>query len=132
MTTRVSLSAILLAIFTIFFAASCATAPEIIPEDLSPAELIQRAQNAAEKKDYLNSVRLYQALLDRHPSNLTAVCAAEYEIAFIRYKQKNHKEAAERFKALLQRYEGEDAALLPTEFKVLSEKILTKIELEGE
>ncbi|MFO7975916.1 MAG: hypothetical protein R6V12_14920, partial [Candidatus Hydrogenedentota bacterium] len=51
---------------------------------------------------------------------------AEYEIAFIKYKQ-NAPAAEQLFRDLLARYEEEGAELLPAWPKVLAEKLLAEI-----
>lgn len=112
------------------FAVSCASAPQPAPENLSVAELIQRAQDAYDRDNFEQAVVFYQAIRERFPTDQSAQCAADYEIAFIRYKQKRLDEAREGFRALLARYQGPDAALLPSHYRVLGEKILAKIELE--
>ena len=110
---------------------SCASAPKPIPDTLTPAELIQRAQDNTDRNKLDEAIRYYQTILDRYPTDLPSVCAAEYEIAFIRYKQGRAEEATQGFRTLLARYEGVDAELLPAHFRILGEKILAKIELEG-
>ncbi len=124
---RVHHAVILVAAATLFF--SCASAPIPAPEGLTPAELIQRAQDANDANNREQAVIYYQAILDRFPTDLGAVCAAEYEIAFIEYKEENFEAAKTGFRSLLSRYEGSDAALLPAQYKILGEKILAKIEL---
>jgi outer membrane protein assembly factor BamD (BamD/ComL family) len=109
---------------------SCASGPVVIPDGLSPAELIQKAQDASDKYNYNQAAQYYQAILDRFPDNLPMVCAAEYEIAFIKYKEKKYVDAKAGFEKLLARYNGTDAELLPAQYKILGEKILAKIELE--
>jgi outer membrane protein assembly factor BamD (BamD/ComL family) len=109
---------------------SCASAPVPAPDGLTPAELIQRAQDASDKNNRKQAVIFYQAILDRFPTDLGSVCAAEYEIAFIRYKEKKYEEAKAGFKALLDRYQGDDGQLLPAQYRILGEKILAKIELQ--
>ncbi len=109
---------------------SCASLPVSVPEGASPAELVQMAQNAAERGKNEAAVQYYQAVLDRFPEDLPSVCAAEYEIAFIRYKEKDYGQAKPLFIRLLARYDSPDAALLPAQYKVLGEKILAMIELK--
>ncbi|WP_304221238.1 hypothetical protein [Gracilinema caldarium] len=109
---------------------SCASAPAAVPEGLTPMELIQRAQDATDKNQYNVAIQYYQAILDRYPDDEEMVCAAEYEIAFIKYKQKKYAEAKAGFYALLDRYKQVDAEFLPAQYKILAEKVLAKIELE--
>jgi tetratricopeptide (TPR) repeat protein len=106
--------------------AACTSMP-YIPENLSPAELIQKGQEASDRNRYKQSLQYYEAILERYPSYIDEVCAAEYEIAFIHYKQKQYELAKSEFHALLSRYETPDAELLPLQFKKLTEIVLAKI-----
>jgi TolA-binding protein len=106
---------------------ACATGPADIPGDISPEELIQRAQEASDRNRFNLSLRYYQVIPERFPSNIDFICAAEYEIAFIHYKQKKYAQAREELQALLRRYEGPDGVLLPGQFRVLAEIVLKRI-----
>jgi len=108
-----------------FFA--CATGTANIPQDLTPAELIQRAQEASERNRYNQALQYYTALLERNSTNIDLVCTAEYEIAFIQYKQKKYSQAKEGFKSLLERYNSPDGHLYPPQFKRLSTIVLERI-----
>ena len=119
--TMVFLAAALLAF-------SCATGPVTIPENLSPAELIQRAQEASDRNRFEISLQYYETLIERFPFDIDNIIAAEYEIAFIHYKQKNYETAKAEFTELLERYNTPDEELLPPQFKILSLKIMDKIE----
>ncbi|MDR1174604.1 MAG: hypothetical protein LBK83_03925 [Treponema sp.] len=107
---------------------SCAGGPEEIPDDLSAMELIQRGQEASDKNRYGLSLLYYQALLERNRTNSTLVCTAEYEIAFIHYKEKNYDQARDELEALLERYEEEDAETLPPEYRILADIVLKHID----
>lgn len=107
---------------------ACATGLMVIPDDLSPAELIQRAQEASDRNRYNTALQYYEALLERNPLNVDLVCTAEYEIAFIHYKQKKYTQAKEEFNKLLGRYESPDGEYLPQQFKLLSNKVLERID----
>lgn len=111
--------------------AACASGPVGIPSDTPPAKLIQRAQEASDRNKYPVSLQYYQALLDRYGDSDEYLCTAEYEIAFIHYKQRRYAEARSELERLLGRYNGEDAALLPPHFKILAEKVLSKIIEKG-
>jgi len=117
--------------FAVFLAAlfffACQTNINI-REDLSPAELIQRAQEASDRNRYKAALQYYQALYDRNSTNLDLVITAEYEIAFIYYKQKRYAEAREGFESLLEYYNTPDQALLPQQFKRLAEIVLARID----
>ena len=107
---------------------SCVTAPIVVPEDVTPAELIQRGQEASEKNRYAHSLQYYSAIIERFPYDIDSICAAEYEIAFVYYKQKNYDAAKENFNTLLNRYNTPDEELLPPQYKILSGIVLAKIE----
>ena len=117
-----------IALLTTVLAASCASRPIVIPDDLSAAELIQRAQEASDRNKYSISLQYYQTITYRFPYDIDSVCAAEYEIAFIHYKQKKYDIAKVEFNDLLERYNTPDEELLPPQFKILSQKILARIE----
>ena len=107
--------------------AACATGVLNIPEELSPAELIQRAQEASDRNRYSQALEYYTALLERNRTNIDVVCTAEYEIAFIYYKQKKYSLAKEGFTALLERYDGPGGEMLPPQFKTLAKIVLDRI-----
>ena len=128
MNLRNSAALLFTAFLSLFLGASCATASVDIREDMTPAELIQRAQEASDRNRYSVSLQYYQAILERFPYDIDSVCAAEYEIAFIHYKQKSYETAKTGFNELLERYNTVDEALLPPQFKVLAQIVLAKIE----
>jgi len=94
---------------------------------MSPAELIQRAQEASDRNRYNVALQYYQALLERNSTNIDLVCTAEYEIAFIYYKQKKYGQAKEGFNSLLERYDAPDGDMLPPQFRRLSTIVLERI-----
>ena len=106
---------------------ACATRVVNIPQGLSPAELIQRAQEAMDRNRYGIAMQYYEALLERNITNIDLVCEAEYEIAFIHYKQKLYTQAREEFNALLERYDLLDGEYLPPQFKILANRVLESI-----
>jgi outer membrane protein assembly factor BamD (BamD/ComL family) len=105
---------------------SCATTITINP-DLSPAELIQRAQEASDNNRYNIALQYYEALLERNRYNIDLVITAEYEIAFIHYKQKKYPQAREELNNVLERYNTPDEELLPQQFKRLAIIVLERI-----
>ena len=109
-------------------AASCVTGPVTIPDDLTLAELIQRAQEASDRNRFSVSLQYYDTVIQRFGDDIDAICAAEYEIAFIHYKQKKYETAKGEFNNLLERYNVPDEELLPPQYKILSQIILEKIE----
>ena len=111
-----------------FIFSACAGGPVNVPEDLSPAEIIQRAQEASDRNRYNVALQYYQVLRERNPDNNEMICTAEYEIAFIHYKQKDYAQAKDEFNALLERYEAPGGYNLPQEFKILANIVLKRIE----
>ncbi|MDR0690068.1 MAG: tetratricopeptide repeat protein [Spirochaetaceae bacterium] len=107
---------------------SCVSEPGGIPEGLSPAQLIQRGQEASDENKFDEALTYYTVLLQKYPENMEIVCAAEYEIAFIHYKQKKYNQARTEFNALLARYDTPDEELLPAQFKILSQIVLAKLD----
>ena len=107
---------------------SCVSGPIVVPEDLTTAELIQRGQEASDRNRYSISLQYYEAVIERFPFDIESVIAAEYEIAFINYKQKLYDEAKIGFNELLARYNVPDEELLPPQYKILSNIVLAKIE----
>ena len=107
--------------------AACASSKVQIPEDLTPMKIIQLAQEASDRNRYNTALQYYQTLQERNPDDDELVCNAEYEIAFIRYKQKKYAHAREQMEDLLQRYNAPGAELLPPKFKVLAQKVLEQI-----
>jgi len=119
----------LTAIITAFV--SCASGPVQVPEDMTPSKIIQKAQEATDINRYKAAVQYYQILLERYGSVNEYYCIGEYEIAFIRYKQRKYAEARRGFEGLLVLYSAEGGETLPPQFKVLSEKVLARIAQKG-
>ena len=112
----------------VVFAAGCKSGPANLPDTITAAELVQRAQEASDRNRYKQSLGYYEAILERFPGNDSYVCAAEYEIAFIHYKQKKYDLAESEFKDLLARYDQNDAELLPPQYKILVNIVIAKLE----
>jgi outer membrane protein assembly factor BamD (BamD/ComL family) len=110
-----------------FLFLSCATGPLVIPEDMTPAELIQRGQEASDRNKYPAALHYYETIIERFPFEIDYVIAAEYEIAFIHYKQKKYDISKIEFTDILERYNIPDEELLPQQFKILSLKIMERI-----
>jgi len=109
-----------------FFLSSCAT--RVIPYGLGPEELIQRGQEASDRNRFRHALQYYQAVLERHPGNSDSVVAAEYEIAFIHYRQRNMYLAREGMNAILERFDAPGGDMLPEKFRVLARMILGRID----
>jgi len=106
---------------------SCASTINI-SADLSPAEIIQRGQEALDRNRYSVAIQYYQALYERNQSNIDLVITAEYHIANIHYKQGKYELAKSELNRLLEYYNTPDEVLLPQHFKRLAQIVLQKIE----
>ncbi|MFP3043412.1 tetratricopeptide repeat protein [Treponema primitia] len=112
----------------VILASSCSSGPVNIPDTAAPAEIVQRAQEASDRNRHNQALNYYEAILERFPSNNDYVCIAEYEIAFIHYKQKKYELSESEFRKLLARYDAPDAELLPPQYKILANIVIAKID----
>jgi tetratricopeptide (TPR) repeat protein len=99
---------------------------------MTAEEIIQRAQEASDRNRYKTALQYYEALLDRNQTNTDLLYTAEYEIAFIHYKQKKYDQARTEFNVLLERYNTPDEELLPQQFKKLALIVLESIKTKEE
>ena len=120
--------AIIVFILAVF---SCKSNQVVVPDDMPPSKIIQCAQEATDENKNLIAVQYYQILLERYGTTSEYYCIAEYEIAFIRYKQKKYSEARRGFEDLLALYNGEGGETLPPQFKILAEKVLARMAEKG-
>jgi len=119
---------LVLAAFALVLLFSACASSANISEDLSPAEIIQRAQEASDKNRYKLALQYYQALNERNRSNIDLVITAEYEIAYIHYKQKKYQQAKAELTDILEYYNTPDEELLPQHYKKLSNIVIARIE----
>ena len=115
------------ALFPVLLLFACVTTANI-SEDMTPAQLIQRAQEASDRNRYNLAMQYYEALYQRHRHSIDLVITAEYGIAFIHYKQKNYQQSREGLNTLLARYDNPDAVWLPQQYKKLAEIVLARID----
>ncbi|HWP69170.1 MAG TPA: hypothetical protein VN437_07705 [Rectinemataceae bacterium] len=106
---------------------SCATKLPPIPEQISSAEIIQKAQERSDLYDWKGAQYYYKALLERYPDDANLVVTAMYELAFIEYKQDHFDTARAGFTAVLEKYAAPGGDSLPKAWKILSEKVLAKL-----
>jgi outer membrane protein assembly factor BamD (BamD/ComL family) len=109
-----------------FIISSCVTTV-IVNEDMSSAEIMQRAQEAMDRNRYQAAIQYYEALYARNQTNIDLMITSEYHIAHIKYKQKKYDEAREGFNGVLSYYTTADAILLPQHFRILSQTVLDNI-----
>lgn len=90
--------------------------------------MFQRAQEEVDDENYDLALRYYREFIRRNPEDRGSIIEAEYEIAYIAYKQEEYDTAERRFEALLAQYEADQANALPEWPEVLAVKLLDKIE----
>ncbi len=113
------------------FLISCNSVPKEIPEDMQPEEFFKNAQSAVvDWGNYRRALFYYNEFIKRYPDMKGKILEAEYEIALIYYKKENYYESEKRFRAILDKYQTDDAVYYPEWPKILSEKILKQIEEE--
>jgi outer membrane protein assembly factor BamD (BamD/ComL family) len=110
---------------------SCRTTKFEISEGMTKAEYFQRAQEAAELSDWETAKAYYRMYIERYPEDTASIFAAEYEIAFITYKQGDLAEAGRLFSELIEKHERNTDPTVPQWPRVLSEKLLAEIERPG-
>lgn len=107
---------------------SCASQPPVIPEDITAAELIQRAQEASDKSDWDTAITYYETARERFGSDPSVLVTCEYETAFIHYKQDQYALAEEEFLALIAKYETPEGSSLPPSYLILARKVLPVVQ----
>jgi len=113
--------------FLILVFSSCITTVNI-PDNMSPAEIIQRGQEALDKNRYNVAIQYYNALYERNRNIIDLIITAEYHIAFINYKQGKYDLARHELNAVLEYYNSPDQELLPQHFKRLCHIVLNSID----
>jgi outer membrane protein assembly factor BamD (BamD/ComL family) len=117
------------AITVILILLGCRTVPTDIPDDLTQAELIQLAQEAADQESWEAARAYYEAMIERFPDDRAAIATARYEIAFVEYRRGNLATAESLFTQVIGMYDTE-ADALPAWPGVLSRRLLEIIEAE--
>jgi outer membrane protein assembly factor BamD (BamD/ComL family) len=110
--------------------ASCASAPKEIPEGMSAQILVQRAQESSDAYNYDAALAYYKALKERYGADSAYDCAADYEMAFIAYKQGRVDEAKAGLSALLERYAQPGGDALPPQYRILAARVLENMEAQ--
>ncbi len=119
---------ILAAAVLLALTASCTTTETVIDENLSPGEYFRLAQTASsDYDDYSTALAYYEAFIERYPDDAIMIIEAEYEIAFLYYKMGDKTTAEKLFNGIIDKYSRPEAAILPAWPRVLSSKMLDKI-----
>lgn len=101
---------------------SCMSIPKEseIPEDMTAADLTQRAQEAFDANNYRAAHVYYGIILKRFSDDESACIAAEYEIAHLYIKKRKWKDAYNLLEKVLTRYEGASGMHLPADYYKLA------------
>ncbi|MBU0935133.1 MAG: hypothetical protein KKI09_07500 [Spirochaetes bacterium] len=129
LSTRATLVLVLLGLLLLPLLLGCTSTPpsaEVV-QDLSAAEMIQRAQELSDLNDWAGASAWYQATLVKFADDLDVSTMCRYELAFVSYKQGRYSEAETQFRALLNDYNGPDGAYMPPRFYTLAQKVLETI-----
>jgi outer membrane protein assembly factor BamD (BamD/ComL family) len=118
---------LLASIGAVLFVAACRSAPPVVTEGLSAAEIFQLAQDAAEKGNSVAAIRYYEAFKEKRPDDRERVAWASYEIAFLYHKLKKNDKALALLDELLAVYANEGDGL-PAAPRILAEKLKSRIE----
>jgi outer membrane protein assembly factor BamD (BamD/ComL family) len=95
---------------------------------MSAKEIVQKAQESTDAYHYDAAIVYYRTLNERYGADPLYKTTAEYEIAFIAYKQKRYAESKAGLEKLLEEYSGPDAANLPPRYMVLCKKVIERID----
>lgn len=101
--------------------------------DLTPEEFFQKAQEAViDWNRYKLAIQFYEEFMRRYPDMKNRIIEAEYEIAFIKFKQNKLDEAEERFNQILDKYNTDEAVYYPAWPAIMANKGLENIAEERE
>ena len=109
------------------FLISCRSATDTLEPDLLPAEIFQRAQEAADSGRYNQALLYYQTFQERYPEEVERNLWASYEIAFLYYKLGKYDRAVELFDELIELYTTEESAAMVQAPKILALKVKATI-----
>lgn len=127
----IRLTMLLIFICTLFLTGCIGLPPKDIPEDLQPEEFFRDAQIAVtEWESYGRALSYYEEFILRYPDMKSKIIEAEYEIAFIHYREKEYDVAIAGFNSILDKYKTEEVYYYPDWARVLSEKLLVIIDEE--
>ena len=103
--------------------------PTEIPAKASEAELLQLGQTAIDEGNYKAAEFYYKAVIAVYGENKASSVIAEYEIAHMKIKRKNYKEAKPALEKILLYYDDPQLQdTLSPEYKKLAQIDLEKCE----
>lgn len=95
--------------------------------DSTVIELSQKGQSALDANNYKAAEVYYQTIIDRYGSDTGVSIAAQFEIAHLRLKKKNYKDAEQRLTEIISAYKTTGGTSLPPEYLILAQNDLARI-----
>lgn len=113
----------------VILSVSCATDPAlvVVPQDLSQKQIMQKGQAFVANGDWSQAEAYFLAGKTRFPTDASYVLEADYNIALIAVRTKDHTRAKELLTAIQTQYQGADGAVLPPQFAILVDNLLKDI-----
>ena len=113
--------------------ASCASGPDDLNGEVTPAEYFQRAQEATAANDFSAAMAWYQAFRERFAGNPTPgqqnlLLWAEYEVAFLHHKMGDNRTAVRLLGELIERYETPAAATYAPAPRILALRVIRELQ----
>ncbi len=121
----IKIISVVLTVFS-FALVSCAST-EVIPEDLTARQLIQRGQDSFEDGNYKMALRYHNAAVERYGSDASVYVEAKYEMGHIYLKQEKYSYAKGIFDELVDLYSNVLPGQLPGAYYKLAQIGLSKI-----
>ena len=112
----------------VFMLGACQSVPDDIPITTSKQGFFNQAQEYMDALNWDAALFYLNEFKHRFPADPANILAADYQIALIRYKQELYAEALESFETILTTYEDNDSAALHEWVRVLSQKLIRRIQ----
>ena len=113
--------------------ASCATSPDDLTGEITPAEYFQHAQEATAASDFGGAMAWYEAFRERYGTDPTRgvqnlLLWAEYEVAFLHHKMGDDRTAVRLLGELIDRYEAPEAATYAPAPRILALRVIEELQ----
>lgn len=130
-TLTLSIALFFTVLFSLFLFTSCQSVPKNVPDDISEAELVQKAQECFDVGNYKGAVYYYELLVERYSDDPRNVIIGKYEIAHIYISRNKWNEAEKLLNEVLAYYNPENIdetsiALSPA-YKKLAQNDINRI-----
>lgn len=113
--------------------ASCASSPDDLTGEITPAEYFQQAQEATAAGNYGGAMAWYEAFRQRYaesptPGQQNLLLWAEYEVAFLHHKMGDDRTAVRLLGELIDRYETPEAATYAPAPRILALRVIEELQ----